>query len=1569
LVELGTHHGYSYFVFNQALKKLRTKCRCIAVDTWAGDEHAGYYGDEIFENVRKYNEAQFADFSELMRTTFSEALGRFEDGSIDLLHIDGRHFYDDVKQDFETWQPKLSKRAVVLLHDTNVRAHDFGVYRLWEELKTQYPHFEFLSGHGLGVLGVGEELPPAVRQLFAIAGDEKQAEIVREAYGRLGNAIVDRANLYKCIQQNGQRDIEQRNAAHEQLASEHTRLASLYDNLNENHQQLTALYDNLQQHHMRLNDMYKDLEQKFTESCAAQERSSKEHADLQATLERSREETASALTEARRLSIELEQVTAEKRSAERHTAELQLHLAELQTHTANQEMAYRALRDEFTKASGDLHALVHSKSWRITKPLRDASQHIPAVARSVTSKVLKLRLRDAFQLQRYWSLLSTSPLFDKQFYLENNPDMARSGQDATLHYLLHGGFEGRDPHPLFHSAWYLQHNADVARAKINPLVHFLLRGAKERRRPCAFFDPAFYLATNPDINADANPLLHYLNKGAAEGCDPSACFDTDWYVNQNPSLFESGLNPLIHYVRWGRFEGLRSEPSSQARSESVPPSGAKADLTSNAYAIVAPAAKTETLQVSGTSTAVSAQQGRPRIVFISGEWDTPGHKYRVENIATALPPMFFHVTVIKECELDKRVNEVTGAALVWIWRSRWSYLIGTAIEYAQQSGAQIIFDVDDLMFRPELAKIEIIDGIRSQSLTEDHVRKFYAGIQAVLEHADHCTAPTAILARELRDFAKPTTVIPNGFDTETFTKSRKAVLERQQQSLQGRDEVVRIGYAAGSRTHQRDLAVASKAISEVLGEFPNARLVLFNGPIQLDEFPELMAHEHQVEWRDLVPVSELQSEYARFDINIAPLEVGNRFCEAKSELKYFEAALVGVPTIASPTQPFANVIRTGETGFLASNHLEWVASLRQLIQNPVLRTSVAQNAYRDILWLYGPERRTLLVTKLVNQLLAPANIRSQLFSLDTRRDSTLPLPEAEASEYDVLYQSDRRGISRVSLVIPVFNYSKYLPEALESVRAQTVRDIDVIVVDDQSTDDSVIVAERWLSQHARDFNFVALLRNWKNSKLGRSRNVGVRFADTEFYLPLDPDNLLLPDCIEKSLEYLHRTGAAFAYPTIEIFGDTTGTMGDTEFDPARLQCGNYIDAMAMVRRACWMAVGGYSALDPAGWEDYDFWCKLIERGFFGVRVPEVIAKYRVHGTSMLQTLTDLPENKPRVIDDLNRRHPWLGLRTVRNEGAVSNNNGAFSKNEGAVSKAGTSRRKDVVDLDKLLPFLRCPETGEQLLKLNDSTLTTPSGRTAWPIVKGRPVFTPEGISVTVHPETHLSNTLPKETIRIIEQSPGLVLNLSAGGTAVRYPNVVELEYSIFRHTHIVGDVHRLPFQDEIFEAVVCLNAFEHYRDPNAAMNEIHRVLKPGGRFFMHTAFMQPLHEAPHHYYNCTEFGLREWLRNFDVKEVCVSDNFNPAYTVSWLASELELAFAQYVSGDAAETFRKARLGEVMNFWRNPDSRSSPIWKLFYTLPTDIQRRFAAGWQATAIKKPIMPPNLEKLEEADVIKAV
>lgn len=171
VVELGTHHGTSYFAFCQAVAALGLEADCAAIDTWKGDKHAGRYGEEVYRAVSDYNGSRYSAFSTLIRSTFDKALDYFEDGSIDLLHIDGLHTYEAAKWDFETWLPKMSRRGIVLLHDTAMRERGFGVVRLWAELEQRYPTFHFTHGHGLGVVAVGPDQNDLIARLTSAAPD------------------------------------------------------------------------------------------------------------------------------------------------------------------------------------------------------------------------------------------------------------------------------------------------------------------------------------------------------------------------------------------------------------------------------------------------------------------------------------------------------------------------------------------------------------------------------------------------------------------------------------------------------------------------------------------------------------------------------------------------------------------------------------------------------------------------------------------------------------------------------------------------------------------------------------------------------------------------------------------------------------------------------------------------------------------------------------------------------------------------------------------------------------------------------------------------------------------------------------------------------------------------------------------------------------------------------------------------------------------------------------------------------------------------------------------------------
>ena len=224
--------------------------------------------------------------------------------------------------------------------------------------------------------------------------------------------------------------------------------------------------------------------------------------------------------------------------------------------------------------------------------------------------------------------------------------------------------------------------------------------------------------------------------------------------------------------------------------------------------------------------------------------------------------------------------------------------------------------------------------------------------------------------------------------------------------------------------------------------------------------------------------------------------------------------------------------------------------------------------------------------------------------------------------------------------MPLYNYAGYVAETLDSIKAQTLAALDLVIVDDASTDSSLAVAKDWLAAHHGRFGRALLLRNKKNAGLARTRNAGFAQAETPYVMPFDADNLLLPDCLARCLAAIEASGAAFAYPTMQRFGGADDIFANLPYDPIRLAPGNYIDATALVRLAAWAAIGGYHDIRPTGWEDFDFWCRLAEAGLFGVHVDWPLVRYRVHDNSMLRTVTNIEDNLRTLRAKMLRLHPW-----------------------------------------------------------------------------------------------------------------------------------------------------------------------------------------------------------------------------------------------------------------------------------------------------------------------------------------
>jgi GT2 family glycosyltransferase len=451
--------------------------------------------------------------------------------------------------------------------------------------------------------------------------------------------------------------------------------------------------------------------------------------------------------------------------------------------------------------------------------------------------------------------------------------------------------------------------------------------------------------------------------------------------------------------------------------------------------------------------------------------------------------------------------------------------------------------------------------------------------------ADACTCTSAGIAAELQRRCKPAHLLPDGFSQAELRRARRAARARVPQSGEA---AVRIGCAAGAAALAAERA-ASAAVARVLAARPQCRLV---------------------------PEAQTPEAVAHLDINVAAGEASGR--------GWLAAALASVPSVA------------------AAGEEECYRALLGLVDDVEARREAGRAAHLEALARCGPERHAERMASLLEQLCGDARREARAFELEHARRARAPAPAPAVPRSDLVLRADRLGEAEVTVVVPLYNYAQYVLEALESVRAQTLATLDLVVVDDASSDSSLEVAERWMRSHAARFNRALLLRNRRNAGLGATRNAGFAAAETPFVLALDADNVLLPACAERCLAALQASGAAFAYPMLRKFGDESGVMGEFDWSPARLAGGNYIDALALIRRSAWAEAGGYQNV-RFGWEDYDLWCRFAEHGGYGVRVPEELARYRVHRASMRVAATDVADNRRSLEADMMRRHPWLTL--------------------------------------------------------------------------------------------------------------------------------------------------------------------------------------------------------------------------------------------------------------------------------------------------------------------------------------
>jgi glycosyltransferase involved in cell wall biosynthesis len=229
---------------------------------------------------------------------------------------------------------------------------------------------------------------------------------------------------------------------------------------------------------------------------------------------------------------------------------------------------------------------------------------------------------------------------------------------------------------------------------------------------------------------------------------------------------------------------------------------------------------------------------------------------------------------------------------------------------------------------------------------------------------------------------------------------------------------------------------------------------------------------------------------------------------------------------------------------------------------------------------------------------------------------------------------------KVSVIIPCYNQGEYIEEAINSVLAQTFKDYEIIIINDGSTDKKTnLILSNLRVKHAT-------LISTPNRGLSGARNNGIKKARGEYILPLDADDRIDPTYLEKASKLLDRDPLLkIVYCKAFTFGERKGSWKLPEYSHKKMLFRNLIFCSALFRKKDWKEVGGYSPKMSGGWEDWDFWLSLIERGGKVKCIQEVLFYYRLTKDSMTKSMNK--ESRINMHMELMRNHQNLYIDNSR----------------------------------------------------------------------------------------------------------------------------------------------------------------------------------------------------------------------------------------------------------------------------------------------------------------------------------
>ena len=270
------------------------------------------------------------------------------------------------------------------------------------------------------------------------------------------------------------------------------------------------------------------------------------------------------------------------------------------------------------------------------------------------------------------------------------------------------------------------------------------------------------------------------------------------------------------------------------------------------------------------------------------------------------------------------------------------------IKQIKEQNKEMIFETDDLVYDPQYLKY--MDYFKEMNKLERKLYENGVGGEILKDsYLKVCTTTTTFLADKLAEFNKKVFIVPNRLCQKDVEIAEKILEDKAEEKRSSKE--IKIGYFSGTISHNKDFAVVTEVLARIFKKYPKIKLVLV-GPLDIEN-KLINKFQDRIEQLPYVPREKHFENIAKVDINLAPLEIGNPFCEAKSELKFFEAGILKVPTVASATRTFREAIEDGIDSFIASHPQEWVEKLSRLIEDKDLRERIGQKAREKALKKYA----------------------------------------------------------------------------------------------------------------------------------------------------------------------------------------------------------------------------------------------------------------------------------------------------------------------------------------------------------------------------------------------------------------------------------------------------------------------------------------------------------------------------------------------------------------------------------------------------------------------------------------